>query len=60
MTPVTLQLWHNSASQPLTDPVELPDDPSDLFGECDIAAGSMRMWVIPDSEVRVVIFKEDK
>ncbi len=56
MTPVTLQLWHNSASQPLTDPVELPEDPSDLFGECDIAAGSMRMWVLPDSEVRVVIF----
>ena len=42
----------------MTDPVELPDDPGELFGECDIAAGSMRMWVIPYSEVRVVIFKE--
>ena len=56
MTPVTLQLWHNSASQPMTDPVELPYDPSDLFGACDIVAGSVRMWVIPNSEVRVVLF----
>lgn len=60
MTLVTLQLWHNSASQPMTDPVELPYDPSDLFGACDIVAGSVRMWVIPNSEVRVVIFKEDE
>ena len=53
---VHLTLYHNSASLPMTEPVELEADPTWVLGECDVAAGSVKMWSVPDSEIRIVVF----
>lgn len=53
---IHLTLYHNSASLPMTEPVELEVDPTWVLGECDIAAGSVKMWSVPDSEIRIVVF----
>lgn len=53
---MTLTLYHNSASLPMTDPVELCDDPSELLGDDYISAGSVRMWKVSNSEIRIVLF----
>ena len=52
----TLTLYHNSASLPMGEPVTLDNDPSWLLGKCDVAAGSVKMWRVPNSEIRIVLF----
>ena len=36
----------------MTEPVEFEVDPTWVLGECDVVAGSVKMWSVPDSEIR--------
>lgn len=55
---ITLVLYHNSACLPMTEPVELDNDPTWALGDYDIQAGAARVWIVPDSEIRIVVFSD--
>jgi hypothetical protein len=58
MSRQVLVLYHNSACLPITEPVELDNDPTWVLGDCDIQAGAARVWIVPDSEIRIVVFSD--